>query len=463
MLAERYRLDDLIGRGGMGAVWRSWDAMLDRWVAVKEVSPPDGLSEADVALLHERVLREARAAARLDHPAIVPVHDVIIADGRPWIVMKLVNGRSLDQVVRENGPLPPERVARIGVQVLDALRAAHAQGVLHRDVTPRNVLLSEDGRALLTDFGIAAVSGTTRLTQTGELVGSPGYMAPERLRGDVGGPESDLWSLGATLYKAVEGEPAYRADELAALVGAVLTQEPAPMRRAGQLAPLVMSLLARDPAHRPSAEQARAELERVAAGGPAAAMPVAPSPAAAASPEAGAAVQAEHGIDIRPNVLPVFGFASLGWTFPMLLLAFLAALKSAGWRLDQVPLTAVFVPLGGGLVFGLLMTALVARQRCTMRSSGLTLRAFRKTAEIPASAIRGVGIVSRAMHRYLVVWFDPRHVAVQERPLKTFLRQGRKVTKTDGVLGFGLSFCRPPAADIRAYVEGTGLAPWLTQ
>ncbi|WP_345433974.1 serine/threonine-protein kinase [Actinoallomurus vinaceus] len=268
-IAGRYRLLDSLGRGGMGIVWHARDEYLQRDVAVKEILLPDGLDDATRAGLLERFVREARAAAHLDHPAIISVYDVVTEDDLPWIVMRLVRGGSLDQLVREHGPLPPDRVATIGLQMLDALDTAHAAGILHRDVTPRNVLVGDDDRIVLTDFGIAAMEGATALTQTGALIGSPGYIAPERLRGRPAGPESDLWSLGAVLHFAVEGGPAYTAGEIPALIGMVLTEEPEPPTRAGPLAPVLKGLLIKDPATRLTAELARRRLRAVTEAGPA--------------------------------------------------------------------------------------------------------------------------------------------------------------------------------------------------
>ncbi|WP_239139608.1 serine/threonine-protein kinase, partial [Sphaerisporangium krabiense] len=183
LLAGRYRLIAPIGQGGMGTVWRAADELLRQEVAIKEVLLPPELGAEHRAELRERTLREARAAASLrSHPSIVTVHDVVLEGGQPWIVMELVRGRSLDKIVREGGPLPPARVAAIGLAVLDALGAAHAAGILHRDVKPGNVLITDDGRVLLTDFGIATIAGDPALTQAGLLSGSPGYTAPERLR-----------------------------------------------------------------------------------------------------------------------------------------------------------------------------------------------------------------------------------------------------------------------------------------
>ncbi|MFI7133276.1 serine/threonine-protein kinase [Nonomuraea sp. NPDC050153] len=251
LLSGRYRLLAQLGQGGMGTVWRATDELLRQEVAVKEVRLPSDLDEESRAELAERTLREARAAATLrSHPSIVTVHDVVVDDGRPWIIMELVRGRSLDRVVRDDGPMPPHRVAEIGLRMLDALAAAHASGILHRDVKPANVLLTDDGQVLLTDFGIATIAGDTGLTQTGMLTGSPGYIAPERLRGEADGPLADLWSLGATLFTAVEGGPPFPRPNEAAVLAAVLMQEPAPFRLAGPLAPVLAAILEKDPVRR---------------------------------------------------------------------------------------------------------------------------------------------------------------------------------------------------------------------
>ncbi|MEU0565130.1 serine/threonine-protein kinase [Nonomuraea sp. NPDC005983] len=269
LLAGRYRLLSQLGQGGMGTVWRAMDELLQQEVAVKEVRLPPDLDDASRAELTERTLREARAAATLrSNPSIVTVHDVVLDGERPWIVMELVRGRSLDQVVRDDGPLPPQRVATIGVRMLDALAAAHASGILHRDVKPANVLLTDDGRVLLTDFGIAIIAGDSALTQTGLLSGSPGYIAPERLRGEADGPLADLWSLGATLFTAVEGGPPFARPNEAAVLAAVLMQEPAPFRLAGPLAPVLAAILEKDPARRCSPEEVAGWLEAIARGAP---------------------------------------------------------------------------------------------------------------------------------------------------------------------------------------------------
>ncbi|MFC5830827.1 serine/threonine-protein kinase [Nonomuraea insulae] len=262
-VSNRYRLIEPLGEGGMGVVWRAYDELLDRTVAVKEVRYT-GVGDAKRAELNRRTIREARAAGRLDHPSVVVIHDVVEEDGRPWIVMQLVRSRSLAQVIGESGPLRAGQVALIGGRVLDALRAAHATGVLHRDVKPENVLLADDGRVVLTDFGIASMETEAGLTATGNLVGTPAYMPPERLNGEPARPESDLWSLGATLYAAVEGEPPFKRDSWAATVAAVLRDAPEPPVRAGALKPVIMGLLRRDPAARMPAEEAARLLYEVA-------------------------------------------------------------------------------------------------------------------------------------------------------------------------------------------------------
>ncbi|TDC02792.1 serine/threonine-protein kinase, partial [Actinomadura bangladeshensis] len=265
-LAGRYRLVQRLGEGGMGVVWRARDELIGRDVAVKELLLPDHLSAEQRDQAAQRALREARAAALLQHRSIVTVHDVVVDEGRPCIVMDLLPGRSLDAVLAGDGPLPPDRVARIGLEILGALRAAHAQGVLHRDVKPANIFLREDGAAVLTDFGIAALEGEATLTRPGSLIGSPSYMAPERARHDTGGPASDLWSLGATLYALTEGRSPFARSTVMGTLGAVLTDEPDPPRAAGQLAPLLGRLLVKDPEARLSAEEAEAYLRALVAG-----------------------------------------------------------------------------------------------------------------------------------------------------------------------------------------------------
>ncbi|KAA0931414.1 serine/threonine-protein kinase [Streptomyces apricus] len=267
VIAGRYRLLSPLGEGGMGTVWRARDEVLHREVAVKEVRAPGGLPGPDVERMYARLEREAWAAARISHRNVVTVYDVAMEDGRPWIVMELVRGIALSDLLDAEGPLAPQRAARIGAEVLAALRAAHGAGVLHRDVKPGNVLMSNDGRVVLTDFGIATVEGTSALTMTGEVIGSPEFLAPERALGRTPGPESDLWSLGVLLYAAVEGNSPFRQDTPLSTLRAVVDEElPAP-RRAGPLTPVVEGLLRKDPAERMPAEEAEQDLRLVAAGG----------------------------------------------------------------------------------------------------------------------------------------------------------------------------------------------------
>ncbi|MFI8192366.1 protein kinase [Streptomyces sp. NPDC085946] len=257
----RFELIERLGSGGMGTVWRARDTVLHREVALKAVRPD---AEASAAV-RERVMREARALARLSDPHVVTVHQIVEADPHPWIVMELVPGTSLHQRLAD-GPLPPVEAARIGRHVLRALRVAHAAGIQHRDVKPANILLRPDGTAVLTDFGIAALQGATALTVTGELVGSPEYMAPERIRGHDDDPASDLWSLGLVLYVSVEGvSPLRRATTLATLAAVLDDPVPLPVR-SGPLAPVLQALLVRDPAARPGADRLDALLARAESG-----------------------------------------------------------------------------------------------------------------------------------------------------------------------------------------------------
>ncbi|MEU6800221.1 serine/threonine-protein kinase [Streptomyces neyagawaensis] len=266
LIAERYRLVDVIGSGGMGRVWRARDEVLHRAVAVKELTAALYVSENEQAVLLARTRAEARAAARINHSAVVTVHDVLEHDNRPWIVMELVEGLSLADAVREQGRVEAREAARIGMWVLRALRAAHQAGVLHRDVKPGNVLLAEDGRVMLTDFGIAQVEGDTTITRTGEIVGSVDYIAPERVRGHEPGPASDLWSLGATLYTAVEGKSPFRRTTPLTTMQAVVSEEVAEPVAAGPLGPVIAALLCKDPAVRPGAQDAELMLAEAAEG-----------------------------------------------------------------------------------------------------------------------------------------------------------------------------------------------------
>ncbi|SEG84885.1 Serine/threonine protein kinase [Nonomuraea solani] len=259
LLAGRYRLIERLGQGGAGTVWRAIDEILDRQVAVKQVRVPDALSPHQRAEFVDRAIHEARSAGRLRDQAIVLVHDVVLEGHQPWIIMDLVTGRSLDKVIKEGGPLPPGYVAGIGLRVLSALEVAHAHGMLHQDVKPANILLDADGSAMLTDFGIAVPMNAHGHSYGG--AGSPGYMAPERLNEEPSGPSSDLWSLGASLYTAVEGRGPFERALPAAVAAAVLLHEPPYPARAGRVfGALLMAMLAKDPAARPTAAQVRQSL-----------------------------------------------------------------------------------------------------------------------------------------------------------------------------------------------------------
>ncbi|WP_406104916.1 serine/threonine-protein kinase [Micromonospora globbae] len=279
LIAGRYRLVDLVGTGGMGRVWRARDELLHRDVAVKEIVPPVWLGEAERDDLRRRTLREARTAARLSHPNVVRIYDVVHDRDSPWIVMEYVESRSLQQILAVDGPLSPARTARIGLAVLAALRAAHTAGVLHRDVKPHNVLVATDGRVVLTDFGLATFTGgDAAMTGPGMILGSPHFVAPERARDGISDPRTDLWSLGATLYAAVEGQPPYARDSAMATLSALATDPPDPMRRAGPLRPVLTGLLQRDPWRRLTAVEAEPLLRRAATATPEPTRPPVPGP-----------------------------------------------------------------------------------------------------------------------------------------------------------------------------------------
>ncbi|WP_037681291.1 serine/threonine-protein kinase [Streptomyces griseus] len=257
VIAGRYRLEARLGRGGMGVVWRATDQLLGRRVAVKEIAQDNSLSAEEARQQRDRTLREARAVAQLSHPHIIVVHDVVVDDERPYIVMELIEGGSLADRISAGGPVGAQDVARIGVALLSALNAAHAAGVLHRDIKPANVLMeSGSDRVVLTDFGIAQVAGATTLTETGSFVGSPEYTAPERMSGSRTGPESDLWSLGALLCTALSGESPFRRDSLGGILHAVVFAEFSPPDQAAPLLPVVQGLLERDPERRLGATEA---------------------------------------------------------------------------------------------------------------------------------------------------------------------------------------------------------------
>ncbi len=264
VLKGRYRMREEIARGGVGTVWRATDLVLDREVAIKELRLPTDLSSDERDQLLRRTTREARVAARLTHPGVVTVLDVVDEDDRPWIVMELVVASTLAEILDVAGPLPYQRVAEIGLQLIDALKAAHDEGIVHRDVKPDNVMISEAGRVVLTDFGLAAWAGESALTTSGRIIGSPSYIPPERAKAGPVGPESDLWSLGATLYTAVEGHPPYDRKGYIRILKGVELEEPPVAEHAGPLAPVLAGLLHVKPADRLTADNA-AKMLRIAA------------------------------------------------------------------------------------------------------------------------------------------------------------------------------------------------------
>ncbi|MFH8787219.1 serine/threonine-protein kinase [Streptomyces roseoverticillatus] len=297
LLGGRYRVTATIGRGGMGVVARAVDELLNREVAVKVLRAFTDASATELADLRIRMQREAQAAARIRHGGVVTVHDVTEEQGLPVIVMELVDGPSLDDVLEERGALEPHEAAAIGAKLMDALDAAHRAGVLHRDVKPGNVLLEHGGRVVLTDFGIATMEAAgddamAKLTQSGQIIGSLDYLPPERAQGKEPGPASDIWSLGMTLYAAVEGTSPFRRTSVWSTLSAIVTEPlPAP-QRAGALAPVLQALMAKEPEHRPAAGEARELLERVAAGGTAAPYAPVPGPGPAVTPTPGSAAAA---------------------------------------------------------------------------------------------------------------------------------------------------------------------------
>jgi hypothetical protein len=301
----------MIGRGGMGVVARAVDELLNREVAVKVLRVFTDASAAELADVRTRMQREAQAAARIRHSGVVTVHDVTEEQGLPVIVMELVDGPSLDDVLMERGTLEPREAAAIGAKLMDALDAAHRAGVLHRDVKPGNVLIEHGGRVVLTDFGIASMEASgddamAKLTQSGQLVGSLDYLPPERAQGREPGPASDIWSLGMTLYAAVEGTSPFRRTSAWSTLSAIVTEPLPEPRRAGPLTPVLQALMAKEPGNRPTAEQARDMLERVASGGTVHLASAAPTPTPAPAPTVGpgAAAAAAPAPGFGPPLFP---------------------------------------------------------------------------------------------------------------------------------------------------------------
>jgi eukaryotic-like serine/threonine-protein kinase len=276
IIGGRYQLRAAIGNGGMGTVWQAVDTVLRRDVAVKEVVLPPGMPPGERDSMHERTLREARAAAALSHPSVVQVYDVVTEDGRPWIVMELLQARSLSEIIISDGPLSGRAVSKIGIALLGALEVAHAAGVLHRDVKPANVLICADGRCVLTDFGVARMPAESNLTQPGMVLGSPHFISPERAIGAKFGPPSDLFSLGVTLYTAIEGRPPFDKGDPFETMRAIVEEDPLPPVRAGALAPVLMGLLEKDPAQRWNVNAARTALRDLMSPANRGGVPVAP-------------------------------------------------------------------------------------------------------------------------------------------------------------------------------------------
>jgi Protein kinase domain len=310
VLARRYHLQRVLGRGAMGAVWEAEDTFLRRTVAVKEVVLPGSLSPEERAVSCERTLREARAIARLGHPNVVTLFDVLDEDSRPWVVMELVPSRSLAEVIKEDGPLHPLRVATVGLAILGALEAAHAAGITHRDVKPGNILLGHDGRVKLTDFGIARAAGDDTITGTGLLVGSPSYIAPEIVKGLETGAPADMWGLGATLYAAVEGRAPFSGGDAMETLAKVVQEPPTPYQRAGPLVPALDAMLEKDPVTRARPVDARRALLDVLRGGAETESPARPAPPVAvpdpATPGPGPTLAPPAGPGLADLLVPVW-------------------------------------------------------------------------------------------------------------------------------------------------------------
>ncbi|WP_433301967.1 serine/threonine-protein kinase [Actinoplanes sp. CA-030573] len=323
LVAGRYRLVEPLGAGGLSRVWLAWDKEAGLTVAIKQGALPEGIDPAEADQFRDLTVREARAFSRVSHPHLVRTMAVIPAAEAPWIVMEYVPARSLQQIIDEDGPLSPERAARLGRCVLAALAAVHRAGLLHLDVKPSNVLIADDGRVKLADFSPAVTAEAVReLARAGIVFGSPKYLAPERLAEGEGGPESDLWSLGATLYHAVEGRPPFDRPTITDILRALGEDPPDPMQHAGPLLPVLKGLLRRDPAARPSAAEVEADLRAIVLPEPAGRrLSLRPSPARRRLALAVAAFVALMALltvatSARPHPAPDPGPAPAGTTLP---------------------------------------------------------------------------------------------------------------------------------------------------
>jgi eukaryotic-like serine/threonine-protein kinase len=266
LIADRYRLQHIVGSGGMGVVWEAWDERLERRVALKQLHRQSGASTKEAELANKRAMREARLTARLSHPHAVPVFDVVEQEGQLWLIMQFIPSITLAAVLEEGGPLRPDEAAQVGAEVASALSAAHAVGIVHRDVKPRNILIAEDGTALISDFGIAHALGDATLTTRGMIHGTPAYLAPEVARGGEADFASDVFSLGATLYSAMEGTPPFGTDENSmALLHRVASGQFSPPRNSGVVTPVILEMLSTDPEARPSMHTVADSLARLAA------------------------------------------------------------------------------------------------------------------------------------------------------------------------------------------------------
>ncbi|MEY2568493.1 MAG: eukaryotic-like serine/threonine-protein kinase [Actinomycetota bacterium] len=360
----RYALRAVIGRGGVGQVWEAEDTVLGRAAAIKEVALPDRLNDDEREAVRARVMREARAAARLNHPRVVTVYDVVEDDNRLWLVMELVNGETLAERVRRAGPLTPHEGAAVGLQVLDALEHAHRQGVVHRDVKPSNVLVLPDGSVKLSDFGIASLTDDPRITSTGMVLGSPSYMAPEQATDGESGPATDMWGLGATIYYAVEGVGPFDRGEPLPTMHAVVHEDARPGVRTGALGEPIAALLAKDPAARPSATRTRTLLQASTA---APAVAVAPAPT----------VDATKVEDTPPAVR--IAAARPRWFLPAVLVGLLVLLVGAAVLARATDRAATPASTGGSTA----TTAAPATQQTQRAPSGGT-----KTYIDPATGYR---------------------------------------------------------------------------